>query len=85
MTLDEHPFESHRRLRHHESELDLDAGSEAAEEAMFLEGLARMRVEEPWRFVDSVLHVDARTFPSAGTEDVECWRHPDLPDIPWPA
>lgn len=43
-----HGYETDRRLDLH----DIDAGSESAEEAMYLEGLAKLRAERPWEFVD---------------------------------
>lgn len=52
MSLDERRARwQHLDLKHRDDDpADLDAGSELAEESMHLEALARMRVEQPWRF-----------------------------------
>lgn len=89
MTLEELPaWIAHRidRDRGNRHDIDPDAGSEAAEEAMWREGAARRQTElnqlAGYRHGLEFSGPDARSYPSMGTDEVESWRHPEIPDVP---
>lgn len=82
MSLDDDlpPIVAHRRERDWmlRRPHDWEVIEEADPEQMFLEGLANLRREQPWRFwpQDDSSTVDARCFPSMGTDETDQWRTP---------
>lgn len=83
MTLDErNPRWEHQDLKYPD-DFD-DAGSEEAMETLYR--LDHLRARCPWMFGDhdDDRVIDARAFPSAGTDEVEQWREAE-PNLPWDA
>ena len=83
MSLDErHPRWQHADLRRsYDDEREADRAADQALEAAYYESydpfagwVLGAGAGDNWSTPDS------RTFPSMGTDEVDCWRHPVLPD-----